>query len=377
MSKLPPLVYVTAFALVSATAGATESVSIASCFEGVLPAPTVSDNEIGQVSWSTACGDGCGDVCCNTMDDCGSGCCSCANARCAKNCGLLGQGILTHNPCGEPCVLPELLFGKLFCESEDCFDDFISPMTNPIFFEDPRNVSELRAFFWQHKVPRAAGGGDINLYALQIRARLTDRLSLIAAKDGYIVSTNPLVDDGWADVDIGLKYALYRNAREQRLLSAGVVYDMPVGSPRALQAGGDGEFHLFLSGGTQLLDCGHWVSGLGGVIPVDADENSHFMYWSNHFDYQVRKGWYAVTEFNWFHWTDGGANRLGLTGVEGFDAFNLGSGGVDGNDIVTGAIGAKYKPSDKYEFGVAWEAPLTERRDVIDNRLTVDLILRY
>ena len=82
-------------------------------------------------------------------------------------------------------------------------------------------------------------------------------------------------------------------------------------------------------------------------------------------------------EFNWFHWTDGGDDTLGLTGVEGLDAFNFGSGNVNGNDIVTGAFGAKYKPSPKYEIGVAYEVPLTDRRDIIENRLTVDLILRY
>lgn len=355
---------------ISSTAATGDNLSlVAEGFDGILDNTAVVDGEVSAVSWDT----GCGKACCDAMGDYGS----CVAVPCSENCGLLGHGILTHNPCGEPCMLPELLLGKLFCESEGCFDDFISPMTNPIFFEDPRQLTELRAFFWQHKVPLTAGGGDINLYAMQIRARLTDRLSLIAAKDGYVVSTNPLVDDGWADVDVGLKYTVYRDVREQRLLSVGAVYDLPVGSPRTLQAGGDGEFHLFATGGTQLLDCGHWISAFGGVIPVDDDANSHFVYWSNHFDYQVRKGWYAVTEFNWFHWTDGGANRLGLTGVEGFDAFNLGSSGVDGNDIVTGAIGAKYKPSSKYEIGVAWEAPLTERRDVIDNRLTVDLILRY
>ncbi len=250
-------------------------------------------------------------------------------------------------------------------------------MTNPVFFEDPRNVTELRGIFLQHKVPLTAGGGDVQLYAMQIRARLTDKLSLIAAKDGYIVSQNPLIEDGWADIDLGLKYALYRDAAAQRLLSAGVVYNMPVGTPRTLQAGGDGEFHMFLTGGAEILDCGHWLSAFGYNLPVDDDANTAFLYWSNHFDYQVRRGWYAVTEFNWFHWTQDGANRLGLTGVEGGDLFNLGSAGVNGNDIVTGAIGVKYKPNRYYEVGLAWEVPLTERRDVLDNRLTADLILRY
>ena len=377
--------------LAATPAIAEERPSVAACFEGVLPASqnVMTDTEIGRASWSTVCGDdcgACGDACCDSAccgdvccgdpgcgSVCGRGCCP----PCAKNCGLLGKGVLTYNPCGEPNAIPELLLGSFFRESEGCFDDFISPMTNPVFFEDPRNVTELRAFYWNHVVPTAAGGGKIQLYAVQIRAALTDRLSLIATKDGYVVSSNALIDDGWADVDIGFKYALYRDPREQRLLSAGFTYNMPVGSTRTAQAKGGGNFHLFLTGGAELFDCGHWISGFGGSIPADAGENSSFLYWSNHFDYQVRRGWYGILEFNWFHWTDGGDDTLGLTGVEGFDAFNFGSGGVAGNDIVTGAFGLKYKPSPKYEIGAAWEVPLTDRRDVIDNRLTIDLILRY
>ena len=80
-------------------------------------------------------------------------------------------------------------------------------------------------------------------------------------------------------------------------------------------------------------------------------------------------------EFNWYHWLESGAN--GIPGVEGGDLFNFGSTGVAGNNIVTGAFGLKYKPSGHTELGVAWELPLTERRDVLENRITFDWILRY
>ena len=336
-----------------------------------------STQEHGQVSYEvipTCCES---NHCCSDDLSC-SDCCvnSCGCLACDKNCGLLGKGILTYDECAAAPVLPKKLLG-CFCHTERCFDDFISPMTNPVFFEDPRQVTELRGIFLQHRVPATALGGDIQLYALQLRARLNDKLSLIATKDGYIVSDNPLIDDGWGDVDFGFKYSLLRDTRNRRLLSAGVVYDMPVGTPRSLQAKGDGAFHLFLTGGQEICDCGHWLSAFGWDIPVDGNANSEFIYWSNHFDYQVRKGWYALTEFNWYHWTDGGSNALGLTGVEGGDLFNLGSSGVEGNDIVTAAFGMKHKPNRLTEIGVAWEFPLTDRRDVLENRLTVDLILRY
>lgn len=278
-------------------------------------------------------------------------------------------------PGGEPSFgLCDSICG-LIQPSDHCFDDFISPMTNPVFFEDPRNLTEARLIFLNHKVPLNAGGGDIQVYALQVRALLTDRLSLIATKDGYIVSSNSVVDDGWADIAAGLKYQLYADPSTQRLLAGGVVYELPTGTPDALQGNGGGTFDLFLSGGAQICCDGHWLSGLGIVLPADDNEESTWWYWSNHVDYEFAQGWYALAEVNWYHWLDSGSN--GVPGIEGGDLFNFGSTGVAGNNIVSGAFGVKFKPSRDTEIGVAWELPLTERRDVLENRLTVDFIRRF
>jgi hypothetical protein len=248
-------------------------------------------------------------------------------------------------------------------------------MTNPVFFEDPRNLTEARVIFLNHKVPRAAGGGDVQLYALQIRAALTERLSLIATKDGYIVSQNPVVGDGWADISAGLKYLLYSDPCAKQLASAGVVYEIPLGTSDAQQDNGDGTFDIFLSGGSQICCDGHWIGAGGFVLPTDDEANSTWCYISNHFDYEFHPGIYALTEFNWYHWLESGGN--GVPGIEGGDLFNFGSTGVAGNEIVTGAFGLKYKPNCHTEIGVAWEVPLTERRDVLENRITFDWIVRY
>lgn len=264
---------------------------------------------------------------------------------------------------------------NLIGPSDNCFDCFISPMTNPVFFEDPRTVSEARFIYLHHKVPIAAGGGEVDLWAVQLRAAVNDDLSIIATKDGYLTSSNPLIDDGWADVNLGVKYNLYKDSCNQQIISGGVTYELPVGSTRALQGNGEGMFNLFLSGGAAIGN-GHWVTGLGWLIPSDSAAESEWMYWSNHFDTRIgNTNLYAVYEANWYHYLDSGAG--GIAGVEGGDLFNFGSTGVTGNDIVTNAIGMKYKPSRNSEIGVAWEVPLTKRRDVLDNRLTFDFIVRY
>jgi hypothetical protein len=244
-----------------------------------------------------------------------------------------------------------------------------------VFFEDPRNLTEARLIFLNHKVPLNAGGGDIQVYAMQVRAALTDRLSLIATKDGYIVSDNAVVDDGWADISAGFKYVLYSDPASQQLASAGVVYEIPTGTPDARQGNGDGTFDLFLTGGAAIGERSHWIGAGGFVLPADDNAESTWCYVSNHFDYEFYERWYSLVEVNWYHWLESGNN--GIPGVEGGDLFNFGSTGVAGNNIVTGAFGVKFKPSRNQELGVAWELPLTERRDVLENRLTFDWILRY
>ena len=303
--------------------------------------PTLKvDHEVDPCSMCDSCCD-CGDRCC----DCGSGCCC-----------------------------PDRLFG-LFLPSEPCFHDFISPMTNPVLFEDPRTLTEARFIYLRHEVPGNVGGGLIQLWALQMRAAITDRLSIIATKDGFVTSSSPLIEDGWADVSAGLKYNLYADPASQRILSTGFTYELPVGSTRTLQGNGDGEYHFFLTGGTQLFNRMHWISASGFRLAGDADEESSLWYWSNHWDLQVCKKWYVLSELNWFNWIDAGAG--GIAGVEGGDLFNLGSTGVAGNDIVTSAFGVKFKRSRHTELGLAYEFPLTDRKDVLENRMTVDWILRY
>ncbi|MCA8998555.1 MAG: hypothetical protein KDA80_16265, partial [Planctomycetaceae bacterium] len=252
----------------------------------------------------------------------------------------------------------------------------ISPMTNPVFFEDPRTVTEARFIFLNNSIPNALGGGDAQLYATQLRVALSDDISIIAAKDGFIVSQNPLLDDGFADISVGLKANVWKDACLQRILSVGASYELPIGSTRALQGNGDGEFHLFATGGTEFLGNMHYVTASGFRLPANTAQESQVWYWSNHVDLQAGDtGLYLFGETNWYHWMRSG-NAFPVP-VEGVDLINLGAVGVAGNDIATAAFGVKYKPSCHTELGIAYEIPMTDRRDILQNRLTFDWILRY
>lgn len=315
---------------------------------------------------------GTGSACDSAIGGCGTGCDS-AIGSCGSGCGC-GGGILGGGLLSRFGGMGAGLMSRIQ-PSDHCFDDFISPITNPTYFEDPRTLTEARFIYLRHKVPVAAAGGDVQLFALQLRAALSQRLSIIATKDGYIFSDNPLIQEGWADIAAGLKYNLIRDPAGQRLLSAGMTYELDSGTTRSLQGNGNGVFNLFLSHARKLNECANYMSTLGVRLPRDTAAETSMMYWSHHVDRRISDRLFLLAEANWYNWLDSGAG--GINGVEGGDLFNLGSTGVTGNDIVTAAIGLKLKPSYNQEIGFAWELPVTKREDVLDNRLTFDWIVRY
>src|SRR5262249_32257060 len=109
---------------------------------------------------------------------------------------------------------------------------------------------------------------------------------------------------------------------------------------------------------------------------------------SLHLDYNIANAnkFYPMLELNWFQYTRNG-DRLPI-GFEGADLANFGAFGVNlspppkktsiaGNTFLSLAPGFRYKFSECLQFGTAVEFPITGRKDLMDFRLTVDLIWRY
>ena len=124
----------------------------------------------------------------------------------------LAAAVVTIARAGTPAAVPPP------APTGDWLAETISPVTNPIFFEDPAIRSEVRPIYIHHRIDDgfATGGGDVNVYALQFRYAITDRLALIATKDGYIDIDldSGATATGWADVALGLKYALIDDRAE-------------------------------------------------------------------------------------------------------------------------------------------------------------------
>src|SRR5689334_22588699 len=72
----------------------------------------------------------------------------------------------------DPCDCCDCFCGKRvlgFLPSDHCFDSFISPLSNPFFFEDPRSLTEARGIFIDNSVPVQDGAGDAQVWAGQLR----------------------------------------------------------------------------------------------------------------------------------------------------------------------------------------------------------------
>jgi hypothetical protein len=97
----------------------------------------------------------------------------------------------------------------------------------------------------------------LKLRRSKVRIALSDRLGIIASKDGYAeLDFDSLLPDeeGAANVSLGLKYALYADPATNSIFTVGFEYEIPVGSLEtggiSLQGDGDGFIDLFVSGAT-------------------------------------------------------------------------------------------------------------------------------
>jgi hypothetical protein len=261
--------------------------------------------------------------------------------------------------------------------SDHCFDRFISPISNPFFFEDPRSLTEVRGIFIENALPRETSGGDFQLYAGQIRGRVTDRVSIIAPRLGYL-NVNQAgggSPNGFLSAPVGFKFNFIRDTERQFLVSGGLTYFIK-GSSSAFSNFGDGDYHLYLSAGKQLFDRAHWISGSGFRLPGDTNWGTQFWYWSNQWDYELVDGIYGLIGLNWFHWMRSAGLNSGSS-VTALDIINIPVQGVAGTNVVTAIVGTKWKPSPHCEVGAGFEFPLTERTDILKNRLYIDFIVRY
>jgi hypothetical protein len=232
-----------------------------------------------------------------------------------------------------------------------------------------------------HVLPpdHALGSGDFQVYALQLRVALTDRLTFLADKDGIasISAHDTNHRTGLLNMNFGFRYLLVRDVENQFLWSVGTTYEPNMGYGNVFQNNGSGVQSVFTTVGKEIATNWHVLNTFGYQFAYDSAANSDFFYDSLHIDRQFFGWLYPLAEFNWFHYTRSGNHGFPPALGEGDGLLNLGTSGVVGNDLVTAAVGLKARLNCHMDFGVAWEVPLSNRHDLIDNRLLAELILRY
>jgi hypothetical protein len=279
--------------------------------------------------------------------------------------------------------------GRCLFQSDHCFDNFISPVTNPFLFEDPRSLTEVRPIFMYQQIPTknwVTQGGNIEFFGVQGRLALTENWSIVLNKLGFVAiqpkdKTIVSSGSGFAEIDIGPKWTFLRNECCGTLGALGVTFQIPTGSGSVFQDTGSLSIVPYLSMGQSFWKTSYGsfnALGTVGYAFATDSERSEYLFLSLHLDYNIANAncFYPLIELNWFHYTVNGKVRP--LDFEGRDLFNLGSEFVAADDdTVTLAVGFRYKFTECVQAGLAAEFAVTGRQDLLDWRVTADMIIRY
>ncbi len=252
----------------------------------------------------------------------------------------------------------------------------IDPVSSPVTFASPLIHTSLNLIGLQQELPSDSvfSGGDVNVFAAQIRYAVNDRLALLATKDGY-VDFNPdagMDEEGLADIAFGFKYAVVADEERGLLVTPGLLFETKSGDEDVFQGNGSGAFRPFVSAGLDLGEL-NLIGATELHLPLDDDEETTLISYHAHADYEVTPELHPLVEVNGITYLkDGEALPFDF---EGGDLINLGSADVDGNTVVTGAVGARYRLSENVWLGLVYELPLTSREDLFDSRITLDAVL--
>ena len=274
--------------------------------------------------------------------------------------------------------------GRKRFQSDQSFKDFISPVSNPYYFEDPRSLTELRPVFIFQGVPGNAGGGNIFDFSLQGRLAITDRFSIVVNKLGYIDATGGAADyhgGAFSELWLGPKYTFLRSESTNTVAAVGLTFELPIGGSAVAQNTGSLSLDPYVSLAQRIYKFGNYgtLNGMGTVgysFATDNERSDHF-YTSLHLDFDVQNlhRIYPLFEMNYFHYTQNGS--VAPFNFEGKDLINFGSQFVAGKNDLSLAGGVRFKINDYWQIGVAGDFPVAGNKDLMNYRILFDMIFRY
>lgn len=284
-----------------------------------------------------------------------------------------GSGELAAPDDGEPCIFGDW---EGFLWGDRHFRNVPRPVSTPYYFEDPFINSDLRLVYVWHNIPESSElrGGEVQVWAAQVRLALTDRLQFIATKDGYTRMHTGITpdNDGWNDFAVGLKYAFWVDHEADWILSGGMRWEWNNGNLGVLQ-GNDDELSPFVSF-AKGWDKWNLIGALNWRIPTNHHEGVHSLTWHAHLDYELFPNFFPLVEVNGIHWLSNG-DRMPLS-VEYLDVGNLGSQRVRGRDFFSAGLGFRWNVHENVSLGTIWEIPLESKNESIeDSRVTVNVVI--
>lgn len=306
----------------------------------------------------------------------------------AASASLLNAGTVSITPASEPAA------------TTGGFEKARRPISNPTLFDLALPGTNVHPIFIYQNLPNFVNttvgkvpmGGDFQVYALQFEIALSERLSIVATKDGY-VDLNPgnslwSSENGFANIAAGLKYAFYYDPSNSAVVSGTATFEIPTGNHDVFQGEGDGAVNLIVSG-LKLWDKLQIAAGAGVHLELD-DQLADTSFVSFHASYEVHPLFIPLFEVNWHHVLstgDGNPNFKNQAGgvvpvvaeFEGFDLLNFGASNASANrDFVTAAVGFRSRVCDSVDLGFAYEIPLTNKNDgILEDRFTVDLVWKF
>jgi hypothetical protein len=276
-------------------------------------------------------------------------------------------------------------------QSDHSFDGFISPITAPAYFEDPRSLTEIRPYLLLQSIPNknpVFHGGNIEWFGVEASVALTEHWSIKMEKLGAIwinpnsAAVPPYNGDrsGFSELWVGPQWTFLRNERSGTLGALGVIFEIPVGAKGVYQDTGDLSLLPYLTMGQNFFRSSYGslntIAEIGYSLGVD-DKRSDYFLTSLHLDYDVGNlhKIYPLMELDWRYYTANGKQRA--LNFEGGDIINFGSTAVSGRNNLLLAFGLRYKFNECIQMGAAVEFPIVGTKDIEDFRLTLDMIFRY
>ena len=277
-------------------------------------------------------------------------------------------------------------------QSDHCFDGFISPITNPFLFEDPRALTEIRPIFIQQGAPStnwAYNGGNLQFFGTQARVAVTERISFVINKFGGVWTEpkNPPpgsgIGDGssFAEFWLGPKYTFLRDENSGTLGAVGWTFQIPAGGSSAFQNTGNISHTPYVSMAQNFWRTSYGSMNAMGTMGYTFDasnKRSDYFFLSTHIDYDILQAhsWYPVMEMHFFDYTEAGTTNN--FAFEGRDLINFGSQAVSSRKYLTVAPGFRWvfwkgqNNASRPSLGV--ELPIVGTRDLLQYRINWDLI---